>query len=126
MWRILHLFAFGALLGSAGYVYSVKYQSVFAREQLVQVRHAIEKERGEIALLKAEFASLTRPDRLQELADRQLQMIPLALNAIARIDDLPYPGQKVDVIGRKLEALDMAGQAATPAAAGSGTTPSVR
>ena len=126
MWRLLHLVAFAALLGSAGYVYGVKYQSVYAREQLVELRHRIDKEREQIALLKAEFASLTRPDRLQELADKQLGMGPLALAAIAKIDELPYPGPKVDSIGRKLESLGFLGDSATPSAAVNGATPAVR
>ena len=126
MWRILHVVAIAALLGSAGYVYEVKYRSVFAREQLVEVRHDIDKEQEQITLLKAEYASLTRPDRLEGLADKQLGMEPLQLNEIARIDDLPFAGPKVDAIGRKLESLDLLGQTATPSAAASGTTPPVR
>jgi cell division protein FtsL len=126
MWRLLHVFAIGALLGSAGYVYEVKYRSVFAREQLVEVRRDIDKEQEQIALLKAEYASLTRPDRLEGLADKQLGMESLQLNEIAKIDDLPFAGPKVDAIGRKLETLDMIGQSTTPSAAASGTTPPVR
>ncbi len=125
MWRLLHVLAIAALLGSAGYVYEVKYRSVFAREQLVEVRHDIDKEQEQIALLKAEYASLTRPDRLEGLADKQLGMEPLQLNEIAKIDELPFAGPKVDAIGRKLETLDLFGQT-TPSAAASGTTPPVR
>jgi len=126
MWRILHLFAIGALLGSAGYVYGVKYRSVLAREELVDMRHRIDKERVEVARLKAEYASLVRPDRLQELADKQLGMQPLALNMIARLEDLPFPGPKVDSIGQKIESLGLLGETATPSAPISGATPAVR
>ena len=126
MWRLLHLFVFAALLGSAGYVYGVKYQSVYAREQIVELRRHIDKEREQIAVLKAEFAALVRPDRLQDLADKQLAMGPLALASIAKIDDLPYPGPRVDSIGRKLESLGLLGDSATPSAAVNGATPPVR
>ena len=126
MWRLLHLIAIGGLLGSAGYVYGVKYQSVYAREQLVDMHRRIDKEREQIALLKAEFASLIRPDRLQDLADKQLGMQPLALNQIARFDDLPYPGPKIDGIGQKIDSLGLSDGAATPTGAQSGVTPAVR
>ncbi len=114
MWRLLHVIAIAALIGSAAYVYSVKYQTIYASEQIVKTRHQIAKERDAINLLRAEFAHLTRPDRLQALADAQLDMQPLALNQIVKADDLPDPGPKVDSIGRKLESLGLLGESATP------------
>ncbi len=91
MWRLLHVIAIAALIGSAAYVYSVKYQTIYASEEIVKTRHLIAKERDAINLLRAEYAHLTRPDRLQELADAQLDMQPLALNQIVKADDLPDP-----------------------------------
>ena len=35
MWRLLHVIAIAALIGSAAYVYSVKYQTIYASEQIV-------------------------------------------------------------------------------------------
>ena len=89
------------------------------------MRRDIDKEQEQIALLKAEYSSLTRPDRLEGLADKQLGMDQLQLNEIAKIDELPFAGPKVDTIGRKLESLDLFGQT-TPSAGASGTTPPVR
>jgi cell division protein FtsL len=126
MWRLLHVIAIAALIGSAAYVYSVKYQTIYASEQIVKTRHRIAKERDAINLLRAEYAHLTRPDRLQALADSQLDMQPLALNQIVKADDLPEPGPKVDSIGRKLESLGLLGESATPSAGVTGATPAVR
>ncbi len=69
MWRILHAFAIAALIGSAAYVYGVKYRTIYASEQLVKTRHLIAKEKDAINLLRAEYAHLARPDRVQALAD---------------------------------------------------------
>ena len=91
MWRLLHVVAIGALIASAVYVYTVKYQTIYASEQIVKTRHLIDKERDEINVLRAEYAHLTRPDRLQALADKQLEMQPLALNQIVKAGDLPEP-----------------------------------
>jgi cell division protein FtsL len=126
MWRLLHVIAIAALLGSAAYVYSVKYQTIYSAEQIVKTRHLIAKERDAINLLRAEYAHLVRPDRLQALADKQLDMQPLALNQIVKADDLPLAGPKVDSIGRKLESMGLLGDSATPSAGVSGATPSVR
>ena len=72
MWRILHAFAIAALIGSAAYVYGVKYRTIYASEQLVKTRHLINKEKDAINLLRAEYAHLARPDRVQALADSKL------------------------------------------------------
>ena len=126
MWRFLHVIAIGALIASAAYVYTVKYRTIYASEQLLKTRHLINKERDAINLLRAEYAHLIRPDRLQDLADKQLDMQPLALNQIVKADDLPERQPKVDSIGRKLESLGLLGQSATPNAGITGATPSAR
>jgi len=126
MWRLIHVIAIGALLGSAGYVYGVKYRSTFAREQLVELSRAIDKEHDEINKLRAEFAALTRPDRVDALADKELGMTSLQLSQIVRIDELPFAGPKVDAIGQKLEALGLPGEASTPSVTLDGATPPVR
>ena len=126
MWRLLHVLAIGALVASAVYVYSVKYQTIYASEQIVKTRHLIAKEHDAINVLHAEYAFLTRPERLQTLADKQLDMQPLALHQIVRADDLPEPVAKVDSIVRKLESLGFSGPTATPNPGVTGATPSTR
>lgn len=126
MWRLLHFIAIGALIASAGYVYSVKYQTIYASEQLLKTRHLVNKERDAINMLRAEYARLTRPDRLQALADKQLDMQPLALTQIVKADALPEAQPKVDSIGRKLESLGLLGQNSTPNPGLTGATPSTR
>ena len=83
MWRILHAFAIAALIGSAAYVYGVKYRTIYASEQLVKTRHLINKEKDAINLLRAEYAHLARPDRVQALSESKLGLQPLALSQIA-------------------------------------------
>jgi cell division protein FtsL len=126
MWRLLHFAAIGALIGSAGYVYSVKYQTIYASEQIVKVRHLINREHDSISVLRAEYAHLTRLDRLQALADKQLDMQPLALAQIVKPDSLPEAAPKIDSIGRKLESLGLIGESATPNPGLTGATPSTR
>jgi cell division protein FtsL len=126
MWRFMHAAAIAALIGSAAYVYGVKYRTIYASEQLVKTRHLIAKERDAINLLRAEFAHLARPDRIQMLADAKLGMQPLALSQIATVGELPEAQPKVDSIGRTLESLGFLKDSATPAAGVGDATPEVR
>ncbi len=126
MWRLMHAAAIAALIGSAAYVYGVKYRTIYASEQLVKTRHLIAREKDAINLLRAEYAHLARPDRLQALADTKLGMQPLALSQIAAVGDLPEARPKVDSIGRTLESLGFLKDSATPAAGDGGATPAVR
>jgi cell division protein FtsL len=129
IWRLMHGVAIVALIASAVYVYGVKYRTIYASEQLVKTRHLISKEKDAINLLRAEYAHLARPDRLQELADSKLGFQPLALSQIATIDELPEAKPKVDSIGRELESLGFIKDNAAPAAPvadDGGATPAVR
>ena len=129
MWRLLHAIAIAALIGSAGYVYGVKYRTIYASEKLVKTRHLIAKEKDAINLLRAEYAHLARPDRLQALADSKLGFQPLALSQIATVDELPEAKPKTDSIGRELELLGFMKDNAAPAipvADAGGATPPVR
>jgi cell division protein FtsL len=125
MWRLLHLLAIGTLIGSAVYVYTLKYQAIFEAEQIVKIKHQINKAKDEIGVLRAEYEHLARPDRIQELADKLLQMQPLALNQIVRPEDIPEKNAQADSIGRKLEALGL-GPTSSPANGAAGASPSLR
>ena len=114
MWRILHAFAIAALIGSAAYVYGVKYRTIYASEQLVKTRHLINKEKDAINLLRAEYAHLARPDRVQTLADSKLGLQPLALSQIATVNELPDAQPKTDSIGRTLEIARLHGRQFDP------------
>jgi cell division protein FtsL len=124
--RLMHAAAIAALIGSASYVYGVKYRTIYAAEQLVKTRHLIAKEKDAINLLRAEYAHLSDPARIQELADSKLGMQPLALFQIATVDELPEAQPKVDSIGRTLESLGFLKDNAAPAAEAGGATPAAR
>lgn len=124
--RLMHAAAIAALIGSAAYVYGVKYRTIYAAEQLVKTRHLIGREKDAINLLRAEYAHLARPDRIQELADSKLGMQPLALFQIATVAELPDAGPKVDSIGRTLELLGLNKDNETPSVVAGGATPAVR
>jgi cell division protein FtsL len=114
MVRILNILAIAALIGSAIYAYTIKYATIFHAETIVKLQHEIKLEQDQIRTLRAEWARLTRPERIQALADKFLDLQPVALNQITRADTLPGKAPKVDAIGRKLETLGLAEPTNTP------------
>ncbi|MBL8587480.1 MAG: hypothetical protein JNK46_03030 [Methylobacteriaceae bacterium] len=122
--RIVHALAIAGIVGSAIYAYTIKYETIWHGEQVAKLRHSIEREKDGIAVLRAEWAHLSRPARIQALADKHLpELQPMALTQIARFADLPERAPKVDAIGRKLELLGLAEPTNTPGQAGAAPAP---
>jgi cell division protein FtsL len=135
MLRLLNVIAILSLLGSAVYAYSIKYETMLTSEQIVKTRHAIDREKNAIVTLKSDWAYLTRPERIQILADKHLDLRQMSLDQSIKVSDLPDKAERVDSIGRKLEMLGLSEPTATPrdekssSRAGStpaATTPSTR
>lgn len=114
MIRILNFIAISALIGSAIYAYSIKYQTIFHAETVATLKAEIKKEQDKIGHLRADWAHLTRPERVQALADKLTTMQPLALNQIVRVEALPDKAVQSDTIGRKLDELGLAEPTNTP------------
>jgi hypothetical protein len=129
MIRLLHVLAITGLISSAAYAYSIKYDTLYYAEEVVKLRRKIERERDAIAVAKAEWALLTRPDRLQRLVEQNLDLQPMSIMQLGRLSDVPQRPPKSDAIGMKLEALireptatpkdKRAGDARTPTTTGS-------
>ena len=134
MMRLLHITAITALIASAAYVYGIKYDTLYYAEEIAKLSAKIRREHEAVAIARAEWALLTRPERLQRVADRNTDLQPMTVTQLARFAELPVRPAQSDAIGRKLEALGLevtatpkdrkaderAGQARTPVA---GRTP---
>jgi cell division protein FtsL len=119
MVRLLNILAIVSLIGSAIYAYSIKYETTFHAERIAKLKHEISRERDQINMLRAEFAHLTRPERVQALADKFLDLQPLALSQIVKADVIPDRALRADGIGHKLEELGLGEPTATPGSADS-------
>ena len=126
MWRLLHFIAIAAMVGSAGYVYSIKYETMWYAEQVVITRNAITKERDAINQLRDEWAGLSRPERIQYLADRYLDLKPLSLYQIVRARDVPDIAPKIDIIGTTIDAMIAAPTPTTPGSAHADTVTALK
>jgi cell division protein FtsL len=107
------------------YAYKIKYETIYRAEQINKMKHEILAERDAIGVLRAEWAHLARPERIQELATKYLDLQPLSLNQVVTASALPDKAARVDAIGRKLETLGLGEPTNTPRGktAPSATTP---
>ena len=105
MLRFLNVLAVASLIGSASWAYSVKYDTIFYVEQIRKNEAKLERERDAIAILKAEWQFMSKPLRLQVLADKYLPLQALKATQIIRASDLPDRKVEPDAITEKLEDL---------------------
>ncbi len=112
MIRVFHVVAIGALLASAAYAYTIKYETLYQTSELTKLKAQIHKERESIAVLQAEWQHLNRPDRLQALAERHTNLQPMKVDQLARFSDIPQRQPRGDTLAAKLEALGLTQDAA--------------
>lgn len=111
--QILNVVALGALVGAAVTVYRIKYDATLHAEHAQKLKREITAEIDAIATLKAEWAYLARPDRVQALARQHLTLAPLAREQTVTLASLPARPAPIDEIGNKLEALGLMGEDAS-------------
>ena len=116
--RIIHLLVIGALVFAAAYVYRIKMDSTSRTERVLRLHAEIREQRDAIAVLRAEWAKLDAPLRLQGLAERHLPLKPLNATQYDSLKNLPErppnfakPGD-TDPIGAMIETIDAAADAA--------------
>jgi hypothetical protein len=117
--RIIHLLVIGALVFAAAYVYRIKMDSTERTERVLRLRAQIREQRDAIAVLRAEWAKLDSPLRLQGLAERHLALKSLNANQYDSLKNLPdrppnfaRPGE-ADPIGAMLETIEATTDAPT-------------
>ena len=75
--RVLDMFALGALIVLVLSVYLAKTIAGGERSEIASVERQIADEHSRIRLLQAEVAHLERPDRLEELSVSYLHLAPI-------------------------------------------------
>jgi cell division protein FtsL len=110
--RLLNIGVIAALVLAAAYLYDIKYESTLRAERVVKLRNDIRRERDAIAALRAEWAQLGNPRRIQSLARRHLSLKPIEPLQFDSFDRLPErppqfaPPENEDPIGAMLEDSD--------------------
>ncbi|RDV04966.1 cell division protein FtsL [Undibacter mobilis] len=87
--RILNILVIAALVIAASYVYKIKFDSTLQAERVAKLRHELRRERDAVAGLRAEWAKLQAPMRIQGLAERHLKLKSAVSTQLANFDNLP-------------------------------------
>jgi cell division protein FtsL len=87
--RLLNIMVIGALILAASFVYKIKFDSTLQAEQVAKLAGELSRERNAIAILRAEWAKLDTPSRIQDLADRHLALRPIVPTQFDSLDRLP-------------------------------------
>lgn len=110
--RFVHLLVVGLLVFAAAYVYRIKMKSTVRTERVLRLHAEIREQRDAIAALRAEWAKLDLPARLQGLAERHLQMRPVQAMQYDKLKNLPdrppsfaRPGEP-DPIGAMIDLIN--------------------
>jgi hypothetical protein len=117
--RVIHFLVIGMLVFAAAYVYRIKMESTARVERVLRLNAEIREQRDAIAALRAEWAKLDAPLRLQGLADRHLGLKPLNATQYDQLKNLPdrpsnfaRPGA-ADPIGAMIDTIEAAADASS-------------
>lgn len=89
MLRFVTLFVFILLFGVSAGLYHVKY-SVDRMERLgISLKTKIAEEQEAIRILDAEWSALNRPERLQKLSSRYLELAPIQVIQVVKFAEIP-------------------------------------
>lgn len=100
MIRPLTFLCMAAAFGSGLYLYSAKHEAALLDREIARTIRATQAAWERTGLLKAEWALVNEPGRLQDLSDRYLQLKPMAPTQFVRLTDLgsrlPAPAPYVE------------------------------
>jgi hypothetical protein len=108
--RFIHLTVVAVLIAAAAWVYKIKFESTVRAAEVTRLAASIKRERDAIAALRAEWAQLDNPGRIQGLADRHLALRMLDPAQLDRFEQLPErpqpPAPQQDAIAAMIDALE--------------------
>ncbi|HSG54018.1 cell division protein FtsL [Seohaeicola saemankumensis] len=94
MRSVLFVLTACAVIGLAFWAYRENYRTQQALDVTEQLQRDIGASRARLAVLRAEWAYLNRPERLRDLADLNfdsLGLMPMAPEQFGRIDQVAFP-----------------------------------
>lgn len=87
--RLINICVIAALILAASLVYKIKFDSTLQAEKVAKLGGEIRDQRNAIASLRAQWARLATPERIQGLAQRHLQLQPVKAAQFGDFNALP-------------------------------------
>jgi cell division protein FtsL len=120
MLRFVNICLVLGLIALAYVIYQVKYEARALDEEIASLNKDIDTERDGLAVLRAEWSLLNRPERIERLAEKYLKLAPVQPRQLVTLDS-------VTDRDFTLARVEVAASAPTPAeAAGHGGTQIVK
>lgn len=117
----LYILAALMVMAVGWWAYTENYRTQETMDELESLRHQITEAREEIAILRAEWAYLARPERLRDLValnfDR-LRLLPMSGASFAAVDEIAFPEED---LGRLAAIHELRADGGTGAAEAAGT-----
>lgn len=86
MLRFVNICLVLALVALAYVIYEVKYEARALDEDIAGLRKDVEAERDAVAVLRAEWSLLNRPERIERLAQKYLKLGPARADQLVTLD----------------------------------------
>lgn len=112
MRTLLYIVTALAVIGLAFWAYRENYKTQAALDDLQELQRDIGRAHARLAVLRAEWAYLNRPERLRELADLnfdRLGLLPLRAEQFGRIDEVAFPPEPPLPITDPVEVMNREG-----------------
>jgi cell division protein FtsL len=88
MLRFINVCLALGLVALAYVIYEVKYESRALDDDIALLQKDIEAERDAVAVLRAEWSLLNRPERIERLAEKYLKLAPANPNQLVTLETL--------------------------------------
>ena len=118
MLRFVNICLVLGLVALAYVIYQVKYEARALDEEIATLGKQIDEERDGLAVLRAEWSLLNRPERIERLAQKYLKLAPAQPRQLVTLDtvsDRDFERARVEVAATPTPPA-AGGQASRPAA----------
>lgn len=88
MLRFVNICLVLGLVALAYVIYQAKYEAHALDEQIVVLHKELEAERNALAVLRAEWSLLNRPERIERLAKKYIQLAPPRAQQLVILDEV--------------------------------------
>ena len=86
MLRFVNICLVLGLVALAYVIYQVKYEARALDEEIASLGKEIDTERDSLAVLRAEWSLLNRPERIERLAEKYLKLAPIQPRQLVTLD----------------------------------------